>query len=49
MKDGKPLKPLEPIKFISFDQKYVLDTDYDRIIKEQRDNEFQSRIDEELS
>lgn len=40
MKDGKPLEATEVIKFVSYDQKYTLDLDYDRILKELRDGEF---------
>ena len=49
MKDGKPLEAAEPIKFVTYDQKYTLDLDYDRILKELRDGEFTGQIDEELS
>lgn len=49
MRDGKPFEPEEIIQFFQYDPKYNVDQDYDRILKDQRENEFTGKIDDEIT
>lgn len=49
MKDGFPVEMDDYLRFFNFDGKHALDSDYDRILKECKEGDFNGVIDEELS
>jgi hypothetical protein len=49
MMDGRAYQADEPIKFIQFDQKYNLDHDYERILKDMQEDEFTSMYEDEIT